>query len=530
MQYFKAIIRKFYFFLLIIMLVLPNTVTLAQEEAVNCEEAFSIEVIIFYMDACAACREDERLRDLFIEQLPEDFDRSVFDFTFHNTFQRGASERLNEVLSKLGRERIDTSLPFTIIGEELFFGESGVKEAALYLPLKYVLLVEAHEDSQGNEASDEEQRDENLGKEQGNITFEPSEQLMIRYYSTEACSACEIVSAFLEELPTYLVVDGIEYPLVVEEFSILSEDRWEELFALFDFFDVPDRAQVVPVVFVGKNVLSGDGEIVNNLLDVLREEDSRYEIILPQAELITRTTLRTHQIGAIMLAGLVNGLGPCSLSMMLLFLSLIAVIKDKRRFRVLGLGFIGGRVITYLMIGFLVGGMLGTIPFDTFTLFRRVMSYFLIALCFLLAAGNFLDLYHIRKQEYGKIKVRIPQKLRILNEALMKKAVQPKLGRWLLVVVIGISSILALGEFFCAGQIYLAMILSIMQQGGTLPFLFFVLYIVMLCIPGLLLLILVDRGKRILDLSEKSLRAMPVIKLLSGLFFVILAVVTIIML
>ena len=552
MRDFKTFVRKFCFFILIIIVVLPNTVVLADEEIVDCEETLSIEVTIFYMDACAACREGERLRKLFIEQLPEGFDRSVFTMTFHNTFQIGANTLFDEVLSELGRERIDTVLPFTIIGEELFFGENGVIEAGLYLPAKYARLITALAKEQGDENLYEEQGHEAPDVEQGveqgveqdpeqdqardsecpkvqssGIIFESIEELIIRYYSTAACSACEVVSAFLNQLPPYLIVDDVQYSIVVEEFSILEEDKWEELFFLFAFFNVPERAQVVPVVFVGRNVLSGDEEIVSHLLNVLREEGSRYRIILPQMGLTDRPELSVHQIGAITLAGLVNGLGPCSLSMMLLFLSLIAVIKDKRRFRLLGLGFIGGRVITYLVIGLLVGGMLGTIPFDTFTLLRRAMSYFLIGLCFLLAVGNFLDLYHIRKQEYGKIKVRIPQKLRIMNETLMKKAVQPKFGRWLLVVVIGISAMLALGEFFCAGQIYLAMILSIMQQGGTLPFLFFVLYIVMLCIPGLLLLILVDRGKRIFDLSEKSLQAMPIIKLLSGLFFVILAVVTI---
>ena len=554
MSNFKAIVRKLYFFILIITLVLPNTVALGHEEIGNHEEVdhheelINIEVTIFYMDACAACREGDRLRGVFMEQLPEDFDRSVFTMTFHNTFQTGANARLDDVLLELGRERVDTILPFTIIGEELFFGENGVREAGLYLPVKYTRLLATLAEGQrdedlyeehGNEAPDVE-LELDLEQDQGQdeypkvqspgIIFESIDKLIIRYYSTAACSACEVVSAFLERLPTYLIVDDVQYPIVVEEFSILEEDKWEELFFLFDFFNVPERAQVVPVVFVGRNVLSGDEEIVSHLLNVLRKEGSRYKIILPQMGFTDRTDLSVHQIGAIMLAGFVNGLGPCSLSMMLLFLSLIAVIKDKRRFRLLGLGFIGGRIITYLVIGFLVGGMLGTMPFDTFTLLRRAMSFFLIVLCFLLAVGNFLDFYHIRKQEYGKIKVRIPQKLRILNESLMKKAVQPKFGRWLLVVVIGISAILALGEFFCAGQIYLAMILSIMQQGGTLPFLFFVLYIVMLCIPGLLLLLLVDRGKSILDLSERSLQAMPIIKLLSGLFFIVLAVVTIVLL
>ena len=523
MHYFQVITRKILLFLLSLTVLFPNTAVLAYEEAIN------IEVTIFYMDGCVACREDERLREIFIEQLPDDFDRSVFTMTFYNTFQMSGNARFNEILEEFERDRHNTNLPLTIIGVELFFGEAGIGEAALYLPLKYAQLREGSGGCQENEALDERQEVEDEEAQPLGITFAPLDKLMIRYYSTEACPACEVVSAFLEQLLAYTIVDGIQYPILIEEISILEDDNWQELFGLFEFFQLPERAQVVPIVFVGKNVLSGDREIVNELEAVLQEEDSRYKIVFPPPD-TEEFALGAHRIGAIMLAGLVNGLGPCSLSMMLLFLSLIAVIKDKNRFRLLGLGFIGGRVITYLIIGLLVGGMLATLPFDTFTLLRRIMSVVLIGLCLLLAAGNFLDIYYIRKQEYGKIKVRIPQKLRILNEALMKKAVQPKFGRWLLVVVVGVSAVLALGEFFCAGQIYLAMILSIMQQGGTLPFLFFVLYIVMLCIPGLLLLILVDRGKRVFDLSEKSLQAMPIIKLVSGLFFVILAVVTLLLL
>jgi len=45
-------------------------------------------------------------------------------------------------------------------------------------------------------------------------------------------------------------------------------------------------------------------------------------------------------------------------------------------------------------------------------------------------------------------------------------------------------------------------------------------------VPVILLFLFVDRGKSVLNLSEKSLHAMGTIKLLSGMVFVIMILIT----
>jgi len=352
------------------------------------------------------------------------------------------------------------------------------------------------------------------------IEFKPTDQKTLHYYGTHACEDCKLVEDFLLGLPDFVHV---------EKANIADDGITKELTALFEAYQVPKEKQQVPILFIGRNYLSGAREIVEELPAVIELESSNYEIVSRPNYSDATYHLGMTEIGSILGAGLINGLSPCSLSRMLLFLSLLTVIATKQRqFRILGFGFILGRWLAYLGLGFLINTAIATVPLELFFTVRYFLSIFLIILSALLAIGNFMDFYYIKKEEYGKVKVRLPKKIRKASDDLLKKIMDPKYGKSLFVIVMGSSMLIALAEFFCTGQIYLTMILGFMNQadGAVLPPLFFILYVTMLLVPVILLFLFVDRGKSVLNLSEKSLHAMGTIKLLSGMVFVIMILIT----
>lgn len=128
--------------------------------------------------------------------------------------------------------------------------------------------------------------------------------------------------------------------------------------------------------------------------------------------------------------------------------------------------------------------------------------------------------------------MQLPRALRRWNEKMMQAAVRPSMGKLLFLAVFGGSVVIALGEFFCTGQIYLASILQWVQSapGEGVPFFVFCLYIAAMCIPALLIIILVAGGKSVFALSEKSLQRMPAVKLLYAVLFLAFALFSLYML
>ena len=77
----------------------------------------------------------------------------------------------------------------------------------------------------------------------------------------------------------------------------------------------------------------------------------------------------------------------------------------------------------------------------------------------------------------------------------------------------------------CSGQIYLASILSWLQEADTagVPLSVFLLYVAALCVPSALLIVLCLRGKSLLQLSSASLKHMALIKFANVVLFLFMA-------
>lgn len=226
--------------------------------------------------------------------------------------------------------------------------------------------------------------------------------------------------------------------------------------------------------------------------------------------------------------GFLNGFNPCALSLVLLFFSLIASLP-KRCLRY-GIGFLTGKFLAYVGLGLAAATAMSAIPFEAFALLRKGINLILLVFCMALAYGNFQDCFYAFRGEYGKIKVQLPGKLRKWNDNLVKKIAENSEKKAFLFLVFGGGMAIALGEFFCTGQIYLASILQWMQRAerGQVPVLALFLYSGALCLPALVLLVLIVRGKSVISLADKSLKGMPLIKLCNGILFVIFAVLAIV--
>ena len=108
-----------------------------------------------------------------------------------------------------------------------------------------------------------------------------------------------------------------------------------------------------------------------------------------------------------------------------------------------------------------------------------------------------MDFIHVLRKEYGREKLRLPERFRKWNHTMIKKLTEIPERFWytVLCVLEGVA----------------------MQLAGNL-----VLYLTAMCVPMVLVVMLVSRGKSVMSASNLSLKMLPVVKLVYSIFFFIL--------
>ena len=221
--------------------------------------------------------------------------------------------------------------------------------------------------------------------------------------------------------------------------------------------------------------------------------------------------------------GVVNGLSPCGISLLLLLFSLL--LSKHANVLKLGLTFIVARFLTFLL--------LGTVLYSAFEQISavlepvgRILQILIILLSIVFAVLNFIDFFMARKNEYGKIRFQLPPKLRAFQRNYLENTLNCG-GKYLTGTVFIAGIVLSVGEFLCTGQLYLASILYMMQRQTAWDFIVvleFVVYLLAMSLPLLLLTVLAKRGSQVLQLSEMTRGKLPWIKLLYGVLFLLFAV------
>ena len=509
----------------------------AAEETVSQEQNEKVTVYFFHNNPCESCHEGKKFRDLASKTMEGRQPAIPYQIEEYYVYRTDGRAALDRLVQELGIPEEEVSYPMVIVGNRWITGYTRMEEE-LYDALAKAAGMEpemAETTEPGSGRKDGESVPGKAGGE-GGLTIRDAEKdsMNILFFSTESCSSCDKVKEYLKELPEEITAGGSSLPVHIRELSVMEEENASYLLRLYEAYQVPVSHQKVPVIFIGNRYLSGEKQIRSGLADLMQAGEgigAGYDPeTLAGAAAGGGSFAGMASVGAVLLTGFLNGLNPCALSMTLLFLSLLAAAGG--RFLRYGLCYLAGKFLAYLGLGMAVAAAASFIPMDAFGTARDVLNILLLVFCLAAALGNLWDFVQIRKGNFGKVRMQLPKALRRWNEKLMQSAVRPGMGKLLFLAVFGGSVVIALGEFFCTGQIYLASILQWVQSspGEGVPFFIFCLYIAAMCIPALLIIILVAGGKSVFALSEKSLQRMPAVKLLYAVLFLVFALFSLYML
>jgi len=488
------------------------------------QPASSIPIYFFYAEDCQACG------GILHGYLPGL--KSMYPFLEIQTLDAG-DPTYYEALSRLEKKfnRTGSELPVLFIGDQVLSGEKEIMERLDPLILDYQIKGAPP-----------------LPPLQTLVVAKPSEKTFsveLAYFYQKGCPKCDRAGYLLKYLTR-------KYPnLRIRQMDLNTSDGKRLNESLSNRINLPVAKRLIaPSIFIGNGFLSPE-EITEANVEALIQKyekmsadvsvsDSKISKPTPsltpsqdeikKAEVTIVERFKSLGIFAILAAGLIEGLNPCAFATLIFFISYLTMVGRKRKeiFWV-GMGFAGTGFFTHLLLGL---GLLSFVQrFSFLPLFSRIV--YLITFLFALFLG-ILSLY-----DYIQLKRGRPSKMKLQVPNFLKKRIHQTIRKTsgnletdgegqsirLLLAAIVIGFMVTLLQFTCTSQVYLPTILfvtNIPSLRGSAVF-YLILYNLIYIAPLLVIFGIVYWGVTSEQLSFFLQRRASTIKLLTSLFFFVLA-------
>jgi len=279
-------------------------------------------------------------------------------------------------------------------------------------------------------------------------------EVCVLFFYSPTCGLCHRADKILKGLESLLP------KLKVHRLNVLDRRNMHLMLELEEASDVPiSERGLIPAIYVGDIFLLGERDIEDNAAKVFANlEDAPCPPQLPEGEGGMQSALQrleSFTIPAVVSAALVDSLNPCSLSMLILLLSLLAASGRRKDLLLAGGLFALGVFAAYTLLGF---GLL--VAVQAISEAARGLIYPLASIVtFALGSLNLVDYFRLRRgRPFESTAIRLPRAivgkseyaLRLLAEHKYVCLVAPFVG-------FGVSFL----EFMCTGQIYLPTIVYV---------------------------------------------------------------------
>lgn len=286
------------------------------------------------------------------------------------------------------------------------------------------------------------------------------------------------------------------------------------------------KSEKVPAIFMNGKFLVGYKEISEELTSILNKEikdqerisssiEERMGFLFRRLRFLATLTLGKYLVLAVSICGLIDGVNPCSLALLIFLISFLSVRKKTSYTLPIGLGFIVGTFIIYFLIGF------GLLRFIRSTIFISVSKWIYLiigTLSIVLGIISLVDIYFIKKKRVEDTLLQLPRSLKVESHNIIRYYLDTSINsKFIAGAIVGaLSSII---EFFCTGQIYLPT-LSIIEALGVYKFsLYLLFYNIMFVIPLLLVVLISNSWFSSIRLSSLLSKNLILVKILNAVLF-----------
>jgi thiol-disulfide isomerase/thioredoxin len=471
-----------------------------------------IQIYFFYAEDCQPCQAILQNYLPALKSMLPSLEIKTFDIGDSATYE--ALGNLEERFKRRGEE-----LPIVFIGDHLLSGEMEIMEKLTPLILEYQAKGSAL-----------------LPPVQIRSATKPSERTFsvdLAYFYQKGCPKCDRANSLLK----YLMK---KYPrLHVREIDLITPDGKRLNETLSNRLVLPpEKRLIAPSIFIGNDYLPPE-EITESKIEGLiqKYENAETKSVLQvekgemrKAEESIVERFKSLGVLAILSAGLIEGMNPCAVATLIFFISYLTMVGQKRKEILwVGIGFSGACFVTHLLLGL---GILSFIQHLSFLpLFTRIVYFITFALALFLGTFSLYDYIQLKKGRPSKMKLQVPtffkkrihQTIRERSGELEANKESQSIRLFLAAVVIGF--IVTLFQFTCTSQVYLPTILFVTNvpslRGSAV--LYLILYNLVYIAPLLAIFGIVYWGVTSEQLAYFLQTRASTIKLLTSLFFFLLA-------
>ncbi|MBN1233521.1 MAG: cytochrome c biogenesis protein CcdA [Candidatus Coatesbacteria bacterium] len=460
-------------------------------------------IIYFYSQDCVKCK---YLEEVFFPVLRKEID---FDIESHNINLKKEYLLLLKYEKELKQE--GNEVPIVVVGDEILGGKEKIMQQLSKSLLKKKNTVEINYSEIDTLSAKKIFR---------------TKPIHIYLISKTDCKECMRVLrdlSFLKE----------KYPdIVLHEYDILKKSDVADIEYFGKQLDIqPSKRLIAPSLYIGKNIIQNDNEMslaaIEEIIKKSSEtgaeelklvgEDDKKEI---KEDLKKR--FRTFKSGAILLAGLIDGVNPCAFATIIFFISYLSFLgKGSRQILIAGILFTLGVFLTYIIIGL---GLFEIVKKLTILeLISRIVYYGMSIFLLVLSILSFKDAYIARKENFESddLSLVLPSALKKLNKRIIRWA-NNTTSIYLTSMLIG--SLISMVSFVCTGQIYLPTIMYVLGEKDlkVQAHFFLVLYNIAFILPLVAVFIIVFAGVRSEQLGSWMNRNLSLVKILTGIVFLAL--------
>lgn len=306
--------------------------------------------------------------------------------------------------------------------------------------------------------------------------------LRVVLFHSPICSACRSVN---KNLPGILKDFGGKISL--ELYSVATDQGLNDFYTYSDFYRSGNEE--VPIIFVGQRYLVGERKILSELAGVIGQELQKGSVTFnPRAtasqpasgpavaaeagdtgkaeELVQPVYVQRFaqfQAGAVVAAGLLDGINPCAFTTIVFLLSVLAMVgKTRRQLAMVGLSFTATVFVTYTLLG--VGMLWAVKAFSVSRGLSTGFAYTVGGLALALSAWTVVDVVRFRRS--GKTQD-MTLSLPLSIKRRVHKIIHTGLGwRSMLIGTLACGFLVTLLESVCTGQVYLPTLVLVWRVPG----------------------------------------------------------------
>jgi len=346
------------------------------------------------------------------------------------------------------------------------------------------------------------------------------EKADLEYYYTPDCGRCR---DFLDNTIPALE-EKINRSLTLAAFDVTTTEGLNKL--MESLARLKSTEKKIPLIIIGDRILAGDREIEEKLEASLLEVNSHRAASVVKKESSEQGKIFGVTLLPVFLAGLLDGINPCAFSTLIFLLSWLGLAgRSKREIFTTGLFFSISVFLTYYAVG--LGAFSALRAGETLKWVGWLMKYTMATLLLVLAIINLSDYKKIKAGKTGEVTLQLSRK----RKQKIHKVVREKTRKAGLItgsLFLGFS--VTLFELGCTGQIYLPTLMYMTRMNGEISsYLLLGLYNMAFIVPLLVVFTMAWKGMTSERLALWFAPRAGLIKLLSALFFVAMAILLIIL-